>query len=140
MIFRVLGCVKWSLDGTAFACGFLLERGCRSQCFDKTGLLRNALLVNQKKTGSCRCVCRKLHVERSSCDDVTCFSNGCCNVGNLVETELWLLSFCWRFLETEFPLDTMVTLIRKTAGNCRPSGPKPEIQHNQRGRGVPTLT
>ena len=22
----------------------------------------------------------------------------------------------------------------------RPSGPKPEIQHNRRGRGVPTLT
>ncbi len=57
------------------------------------GLLRNALLVNQKKSSSCRCVCRKLHVERSSCNDITCFSNGCCNVVCLVETAHRLLSF-----------------------------------------------
>ncbi len=40
---------------------------------------------------------------------------------------------------------TMASLAHVTMssllGNChRPSGPKPEIQHDQRGRGVPTLT
>jgi hypothetical protein len=67
--------------------------GRRSQYFNKTGLVKNGLLMNQKNSGSCRCVCRKLHVERSSCDGITCFSNGCCNVGNLVETTLPPLSF-----------------------------------------------
>jgi hypothetical protein len=46
---------KVFFDGTAFACDFLVEKGCRSQYFDETGLWRNALLVNKKKTGSCRC-------------------------------------------------------------------------------------
>jgi hypothetical protein len=39
---------KVVLDGTAFACGFLVEKGRKSQYFDDTGLWRNALLVNQK--------------------------------------------------------------------------------------------
>jgi hypothetical protein len=56
------------------------------------GFLRNALLVNQKKSGSYRCICRKSHVGRSSCNDTTCFSNGCCKVGDLVEAALWPLS------------------------------------------------
>jgi hypothetical protein len=47
MFFRVR-CVMLSLLGTAFACGFLIEKGLRSQYFNKTGLLRNALLVNKK--------------------------------------------------------------------------------------------
>ncbi len=45
--FRVR-CVKQSFFGTAFACGFLVEKGRRSQFFNETGLLRNVLLVNQK--------------------------------------------------------------------------------------------
>ena len=53
VFFRVLGCIKKSFLGTAFACGFLVERGRMSQYFNETGLLRNALLVNQKKSGSC---------------------------------------------------------------------------------------
>jgi hypothetical protein len=48
-------CVKMSFDGTAFACGFLVDKGSMSQHFNKMGLLRTALLVNQKKSGSCRC-------------------------------------------------------------------------------------
>jgi hypothetical protein len=72
--------------------------------FNKMGLLRKPLLVNQKNSGSCRCARRKSHVERSSCNDVTCFSNGCCNIGSLVETALWPLSFLLEFLEAEFLL------------------------------------
>ncbi len=86
-IIRVLMCVKQSFDGTAFTCGFHVEKGCRSQYFDKTGLWRNALLVNQTFWF--------LQVR----NDVTCFSNGCCNVvGRLVETALWPLSFAWKVL------------------------------------------
>jgi hypothetical protein len=58
-------------DGTALACGFLVEQGRRSQYWNETGLWRNALLVNQKKTDPCRLVCRELHIERSSRNDVT---------------------------------------------------------------------
>ncbi len=94
-------------------------------------------------------------------NDVTCFSNRCCNVvGRLIETALWPLDF---FLEV------LVGRVspKKTQGSppssterhywnqpgdhtgglqgiirlCyRPSGPKPEIQHDWRGRGMPTLT
>ena len=32
-------------------------------------------------------------MERSSHDDIIYFSNGCCNVGRLEETELWPLRF-----------------------------------------------
>ncbi len=90
---------KVSFDGTAFPCGFLVKKGRRSQYFNKTGLLRNALLVNQKNSVSCRCICRKLRVERNSCNDVTCFSNGFCDVvERLVETALRPLSFSWKVL------------------------------------------
>ncbi len=86
--------VKKYFHGTTFTCGFLVEKkGRRSQYFNKTGLLRNVLLVNQKKSGSCRCVCRKLRIEWSSCNCVTCFLNGCCDVGSLVETALRPLNF-----------------------------------------------
>jgi hypothetical protein len=44
----LLRCVKKSFFGTAFACDFLIEKGYRSQYYNKTGLLRNASLVNQK--------------------------------------------------------------------------------------------
>jgi hypothetical protein len=40
---------KVVLYGTAFACGFLVEKGCRSQYFNEMGLLQNTFLVNQKK-------------------------------------------------------------------------------------------
>jgi hypothetical protein len=84
---------KVVLSWYCFCMWFLVEKGCRSHYFNKKmGLLRNALLVNQKKSGSCRCVCRKSHIGQSSCDDVNCFSNGCCNVGSLVDTLLWPLS------------------------------------------------
>ncbi len=90
---------KWSFDGTAFASGFLKNKGRRSQYWNETGLWRNALLVNQKKNGSCKCVCGESRVERSSGNDVTCFSNRCCNVvGHLIETALWPLSFVWKVL------------------------------------------
>jgi hypothetical protein len=49
LVFFRVRCVKYSFYGTAFACGFLVEKGCRSLQFDKTGLLRNELLMNQKK-------------------------------------------------------------------------------------------
>ncbi len=45
----LLECVKKSFLGTAFACDFLIEKGQRSQYFNKTGLLRNASIVKQKK-------------------------------------------------------------------------------------------
>jgi hypothetical protein len=41
---ELLRCVKKSFLGTAFACNFLVEKGQRSQYFNKTGLLRNASL------------------------------------------------------------------------------------------------
>jgi hypothetical protein len=44
----LLRCIKKSFLGTAFACDFLIEKECRSQYFNKTGLLRNTSLVNQK--------------------------------------------------------------------------------------------
>ena len=75
-------------------------------------LFKNMSLVNQKKSGSCRCVCRKLQVGQSSPDDVTVFSHGCCKIGCLVETGLLGLEVsCWRFLEAEFPLDARVSLV-----------------------------
>jgi hypothetical protein len=75
------------------------------------GLLRNGPLTNQKKSGSCRCVCRKSHLGWSSCNDVTYFSNGCCNVGCVVETALLGLEVSWlRFSEAEFPLNVRVGL------------------------------
>ncbi len=47
----------------------------------------------------------------------------------------------------EFLLDARITLSRLPGDHTgivqlcsRPSAPKPEIQHNRRGRGVPTLT
>jgi hypothetical protein len=64
-----------------------------SHCLNKMSLLRNALLVNQKKSDSCRCICKKLRVGQNSCGDITCFSNGCCNLGSLIETALQPLSF-----------------------------------------------
>ncbi len=66
--------------------------------------------MNQKKSGSCRCICRKSCIGRSSCNDITNFSYRCCNVWCLVETALLGLEvFCWRFSEAEFPLDARVT-------------------------------
>jgi hypothetical protein len=44
----LLSCIKKSFLGTAFACDFLVEKGFRSQYFNKMGLLRNASLVNKK--------------------------------------------------------------------------------------------
>jgi hypothetical protein len=77
-------CIETSIDGTAVACGFLKKKGCRSQYRIETGVWRNASLVNQEKFWS-------LKVR----DDVTCFSNGCCNVlGHLVETALQALELC----------------------------------------------
>jgi hypothetical protein len=35
---------------------------------------------------------------RSFRNDVTCFSNGCCYVGSLIEIALWPLSFLLEFL------------------------------------------
>ncbi len=81
-------------------------------------------------------------------NDITCFSNGCCDVvGSLVETALWPLSFSREVLGGRIspmlmqgsPLvpgdhTGIVQLCRRL------SGPKPEIQHDRRGRGVPTLT
>jgi hypothetical protein len=63
------------------------------------GLLRNALLVNQKKNlvlvgesvGSC--VWGGVLAMTSPC-----FSNGCCNIGGLVETALRSLSFLLEIL------------------------------------------
>ncbi len=142
-------CVKKSFDGTAFACGFLVEKRCRSQYFNKTGLLRNGLLMNQKKSGSCRCILRKLRVEQSSCNDITCFSNRSCDVvGSLVETALWLLSFSWEVLGGRVsPMKTQGSPWVVPGDHTRivplchrPSGLKPEIQHNRRGRGMPILT
>jgi hypothetical protein len=66
--------------------------------------------VNQKQSGSCRCICRKLRIGRSSFNDVTYFSHGFCNIGRLVETALLGLGVSWwSFLEAEFPLDARVT-------------------------------
>jgi hypothetical protein len=74
-------------------------------------LLRNWSLTNQKKSDSCRCICRKSCTRWSSCNDVTYFSNGCCNVGCLKETALLGLKVSWlRFSEAEFPLDARVSL------------------------------
>jgi hypothetical protein len=70
-----------------------------SQYINKTGLLRNSLLVNQNNSGSCRCICRKSRVGQNSCNDITCFSNGCCDIGSLIETALWPMSFLLEVLE-----------------------------------------
>ncbi len=115
-------------------------------------------LWTKKYSGSCRCVWRKSRIKRNSCNNVTCFSNGCSNVGSLVDSNLAievLLEGSWR---QSYPcVDARVTLRRLPRDHTRttlsspglpeivrlcrrPSGPKPEIQHNQRGRGVPTLT
>ncbi len=73
---------------------------------DLDGSRRNASLVNQEKFWS-------LKVR----DDVTCFSNGCCNVvGGLVETALWPLSFAWKVLVGRVSPDARVTLSRKIPG------------------------
>ena len=40
---------KYSFDGTDFESGFLENKKRRSQYWNKMGLWRNALLVNQKK-------------------------------------------------------------------------------------------
>ncbi len=58
-------------------------------------------LWTRKKTGSCRCICRKSHVEQSSCDDVTWFSNRCCDVGSLVRQHFSHWVSHWRFSEAE---------------------------------------
>ncbi len=91
-------------------------------------------------------------------DDVTCFFNGCCNVvGCLVETAIQPLSFSLEILvgrvspkkmQGSPPSSTRRHYWISCPGGLqgivelcrRPSGPKPEIQHNRRGRGVPTLT
>ncbi len=82
-------------------------------------------------------------------DDVTCLPNGCCNVvGRLIETLLWPWSFTWKVFGGKVSPDARVTLSRKIPGRftgivrlChKPFGPKPGIQHDGRGRGVPTLT
>ncbi len=94
-------------------------------------------------------------------DDVTCFSNGCCNiVGHLVETAIQPLSFSLKVLVGRVsskktqgsppsstgrhywnqPGDHTGGLQGIVRLSHMPSGPKPEIQHNRRGRGVPTLT
>ncbi len=57
------------------------------------GSLEKRVPREQKKIGYCRCIGRKSRIEQSSCDDITWFSNGCCDVGSLVETALWPLSF-----------------------------------------------
>ena len=87
-----------------------------------------------------------MQVGQSSPDDVTVFSHGCCKIGCLVETGLLGLEVsCWRFLEAEFPLDARVTLSSPGLPGIirlcsRPFCPKPEIQHDRRGRGMLTLT
>ncbi len=90
-------------------------------------------LRTKTKSGSCRCICRKSHIEQSSCDDVTCFSNRCCNVRCLVETALWPLSFL---------LEVLGGRVSPRCWLCsRPFCPKLEIQHDKkRKRTVPTLT
>ncbi len=42
-------CIEQSIDGIALTCGFLVEKRRRSQYSNKTGLWRNALLVNPKR-------------------------------------------------------------------------------------------
>ncbi len=83
------------------------------------------------------------------CDDITCFSNGCCDiVGHLVETALWPLSFAWKVLGGRVSPKKMQGSPQVVPGDTteiirlrhRPSGPKPEIQNNRRRRGMPTLT
>ena len=52
-----------------------------------------------------------MRVGQSSCNDVTYFSHGCCDILCLVETALLGLEVSWwRFSEAEFPLDARVTL------------------------------
>jgi hypothetical protein len=56
-------------------------------------------------------------------DDITCFSNRCCDVvGHLVETALWPWSFAWKLLGGRVSPDARVTLSRKIpgrfTGNC----------------------
>ncbi len=73
---------------------------------DLNGSRRNASLVNQEKFWS-------LKVR----DDVTCFSNGCCDVvGGLVETALLPWSFASKVLVGRVPSDARVTLSRKIPG------------------------
>ncbi len=82
-------------------------------------------------------------------DDVTCFSNGCCDVvGHIVETAFWPLNFAWKVLGGRVSPKKMQGSPQVVGGDTtgivrlcrRPSGPKPEIQHNRRGRGMPSLT
>ncbi len=82
-------------------------------------------------------------------DDVTCFSNGCCDVvAQLVETALRPLSFAWNVLVGRVSLKKTQGSAQVVPGDTtgivrlcrRPSGPKPEIQYDRRGRGMPTLT
>ncbi len=50
-------------------------------------------------------------------DDITCFSNGCCDVvGGLVETALWPWSFAWKVLVGRVSPDARVALSRKIPG------------------------
>ena len=82
-------------------------------------------------------------------DDVTCFSNGCCDVvGRLVETAIQPLSFSLEVLIGRVSPKKMQGSPQVVSGDTtgivrlcrRPSGPKPEIQHDKRRGGVLTLT
>ncbi len=87
-------CVKESFYGTAFN----MWLPCRKRDVGANTSTRRVSWENRyswtkKNSGSCRWVCWKTHVGQSSHDDVTVFSNRCCNVGGLVETAVWPLSF-----------------------------------------------
>jgi hypothetical protein len=147
LVFFRVRCIKYSFHGTALACGFLIEKGCRGLQFNKTALLRTALLMNQNNSGSCRCVWRKSRIGQHSGNDVTSFSNRCCNIGSLLETALWPLSFLLEVLGGRVSPRRRVTLSSLPGDHTeivqlcsRPSEPKPEIEHNQRGRSMPALT
>jgi hypothetical protein len=92
---RLLRCVKWSFLGTNFASILPCRKSVQESQFDEMVLFRNTSLMNHKKSGSFWCVCRKLRVGRSSHDDVTYFSHGCCNAGSLIETALLGLGVSW---------------------------------------------
>ncbi len=116
-----------------------MEKRRGSQYYNERGLWRNGLLVNKKKLVIVGARWRHL------------FFNGCCNVvGHLVETAIRPLSFSLEVLVGRVsPKKTQGSPPSSTGRHYttgivrlsrRPSGPKPEIQHDRRGRGVPTLT
>ncbi len=54
-------------------------------------LQRHATREPKINSGSCRWICGKLRVGRSSLNDITYFSHGCYDVGCLIETALLVL-------------------------------------------------